>query len=342
MPQSHTLSHTVVTLAALVVILAGIKAAASIIEPFLLSLFLAVIIAPMLQWLQNKGVGAALALALVIAVVLIVVLGLGMLIASSIQDFSNNLALYQSRLEERFAGLGAQMQAWGVALPQAPLAADSQKMMALASVGLKGLGSVVADSLVILFMVIFMLLEATHFTQKIRLIDAHEERWARVMEVAHKIKHYMVLKSLMSAATGALVWVTLWLFGLDYAVLWGVLAFFLNFVPNIGSLLAAVPAVLLAVVQLGFAQALWIALAYVAINTAIGSVIETKVMGKGLGLSTLVVFLSLIFWGWLLGPVGMLLSIPLTIMAKIACEGWSSTAWIAVMLGSGEEEELRA
>ncbi len=161
------------------------------------------------------------------------------------------------------------------------------------------------------------------------------------MHVASKIKHYMVLKSLMSLATGFLVWVTLWLFGLDYAVLWGVLAFFLNFVPNIGSLLAAIPAVLLAVVQLGFAQAIWIALAYVTINTVIGSVIETKMMGKGLGLSTLVVFLSLIFWGWLLGPVGMLLSIPLTIMAKIACEGWSSTAWIAVMLGSGEEEEVR-
>jgi predicted PurR-regulated permease PerM len=124
--------------------------------------------------------------------------------------------------------------------------------------------------------------------------------------------------------------------GTDYALLWGVLAFLFNFIPNIGSIIAAIPAVLITLVQLGGFSALIVAAFYIVINITIGSILEPKVMGKGLGISTLVVFLSLIFWGWLLGMVGMLLSIPLTIMAKIIFAANENTKWLAVLLGSGE------
>ncbi len=147
----------------------------------------------------------------------------------------------------------------------------------------------------------------------------------------------MSMKTIISMVTGVLIAVAMWLIGLDNPVLWGVLAFMLNFVPNIGSIIAAVPAVLLALVQLGFASALLVAAVYVAVNVMIGSIIEPKYMGKGLGLSTLVVFVSLVFWGWVLGPVGMLLSVPLTITVKLALDSKPETQWLGHLLGPVED-----
>ena len=143
----------------------------------------------------------------------------------------------------------------------------------------------------------------------------------------------MAIKTLISLFTGAVVAVFVFIMGLDYPLLWGMLAFALNYVPNIGSIIAAVPAVLLAVIQIGLVKAMIIATGYVIINLAMGSVIEPRFMGKSLGLSTMVVFLSLLFWGWILGPVGMLLSVPLTITAKIALDSREESRWIAVLLG---------
>lgn len=144
----------------------------------------------------------------------------------------------------------------------------------------------------------------------------------------------MLIKSIFSFVTGAIIYVALLFIGLDYALLWGVLAFLLNFIPNIGSIIAAIPAVLLALIQLGFIEALEVGIVFVLVNTVLGSMLEPKYMGKGLGLSTLVVFVSLIFWGWVFGPVGMLLSIPLTIMLKLGLQINPQTKWIAILLGS--------
>jgi len=152
---------------------------------------------------------------------------------------------------------------------------------------------------------------------------------------------YMVLKAIISMFTGLIVWIALVIIGTDYAFLWAVVAFLFNFIPNIGSIIAAVPAVLLTLVQLGAFSSIIVSLLYIVINVLIGSVVEPKVMGKGLGLSTLVVFLSLIFWGWLLGIVGMLLSIPLTIMVKIILDENEKTRWISVLLGSGDDLKLK-
>ena len=139
----------------------------------------------------------------------------------------------------------------------------------------------------------------------------------------------------MSLLTGTIILVWLWILGVDYFVLWGMLAFLLNFVPTLGSIIAAIPAVLLAVVQLGVGDAVLVGVGFLAVNLGVGNILEPRVMGRGLDLSTLVVFLSLVFWGWVLGPVGMLLSIPLTITVKIALESVDETRWIGVLLSSG-------
>jgi predicted PurR-regulated permease PerM len=150
----------------------------------------------------------------------------------------------------------------------------------------------------------------------------------------NNVNHYMFIKTLVSLVTGLLVTVMVTILGVDLPLLWGLLAFALNFVPNIGSVIAGLPPVLLTLVQLGPLRALLVAIGYVVINLLIGSVLEPRFLGRGLGLSTLVVFLSLLFWGWLLGPVGMLLSVPLTMTAKIALDSREDTRWLAVLLGA--------
>jgi predicted PurR-regulated permease PerM len=182
--------------------------------------------------------------------------------------------------------------------------------------------------------VIFILLEAASFPAKLQAIkgapDASLSRWEYFL---NDVKQYMAIKTWVSLATGILIAAWVAILGVDFPLLWGLLAFALNYVPNIGSIIAAVPAVLLALVQVGAIKALLLAGGYVTVNLIMGNAIEPRFMGKGLGLSTLVVFLSLLFWGWVLGPVGMLLSVPLTITAKIALDSREDTRWLAVLLG---------
>jgi predicted PurR-regulated permease PerM len=150
------------------------------------------------------------------------------------------------------------------------------------------------------------------------------------------VKNYLAIKSVVSLATGVVIGLWLYILGVDHFLLWGVTAFLLNFIPNIGSIIAAIPAVLLAFVQLGPGVAGMTALGYIVTNTVMGNIVEPRFMGRGLGLSTLVVFLSLVFWGWLLGTVGMLLSVPLTMIVKIGLESSESTRWLALLLCSDE------
>ena len=169
-----------------------------------------------------------------------------------------------------------------------------------------------------------------------------------VARLSEKVQRYVELKALMSLGTALTVGLWVWIIGLDYPLIWGVLAFLLNFVPNIGSILAAAPAVLLAIVQLSWGGVMAVLAGYVVANVFWGNGVEPRIMGRDLGLSTLVVFLSLVFWGWILGPVGMLLSVPLTMTVKIALDANEDTRWIAVLLGpdisseAGSEEESSA
>ena len=150
----------------------------------------------------------------------------------------------------------------------------------------------------------------------------------------HSVQRYLGIKTIISLMTGALAAMLTAIVGLDFPLLWGLLAFLFNYVPTIGSLIASIPPIALALVQFDVVQSVIIGVGYLVLNVTIGGLIEPRVMGRGLGLSTLVVFLSLVFWGWVLGPVGMLLSVPLTMTAKIALESSERTAPIAILMGS--------
>jgi AI-2 transport protein TqsA len=322
--------------AAFVIIVAGMKAAVTLLIPFLLSLFIAVIAAPPLFFLKDKGLPGGLAMVLVIGMIVVVGLLIAWLVGGSLNDFTSNLPKFQENLKLKSAHLVDWLASQGLDLDPQALTTyfDPAKVMALAGRLMSGLGNVLTQAFLILITVVFMLFEANTFQNKLKTYTERPERsLARVEAITSSIKRYMVIKTSTSLLTGALVSGSLALLGVDYPLLWGMLAFLFNYVPNIGSIIAAVPAILLALIQLGSPMAAWTALAYVLINGVVGNIIEPRFMGKGLGLSPLIVFISLVFWGWILGPVGMFLSVPLTIAMKIVLDSNPDTRGYGAMLG---------
>jgi len=186
------------------------------------------------------------------------------------------------------------------------------------------------------------LLEVAGFPSKLRAAMGRPDAdLSEFTEIMAKVQRYLGMKTVVSAVTGMCATLLLTVIGVDFALLWGLVAFLLNFIPTVGSIIAAVPAMAVALVQpdLGPLPMLAVGAGYVVINTLIGNIIEPQLVGRRLGLSPLVVFLSLVFWGWVWGPVGMLLSVPLTISVRIALERNEDLHWIAVLLGPSPEYE---
>ncbi|MEZ5549312.1 MAG: AI-2E family transporter [Pseudomonadales bacterium] len=329
-------ARAIVVFAALIIIAAGIRAADDLMVPFLLAVFIATIAAPPVFWLEARKVPAALAISGVMIAIIGMLIGIAALIAQSGAAFSARLPFYQERVSDMVKELITWLAQFGLEL-NADLALsyfNPGTALVLAGNLLKGLGGVLGDGFFILLMVIFILAEASSIPAKLRDVLKHPDRdMPYFTRFARNMNRYIGIKTSVSLATGGIVSLVLMVIGVDFPVLWGLLALLLNFVPNIGSIIAAVPAVLLALIQLGPGPALAAAICYVAVNIVMGNVVEPRFMGRGLGLSTLVVFLSLVVWGWLLGPVGMFLSVPLTMTAKIALEANPGTTWIAHLLG---------
>jgi predicted PurR-regulated permease PerM len=339
MSKEASIGYYFIVMASVVIVLAGVKFSAVIIVPFLLSLFIAIILSPAYSYLVSKKIPQSLAITFVMFLFIILLALIGKLIGSSVHEFTTNIDEYTQKLFVYYKTLSDFGMDMGLEISSDELSLvvnNTKEIMKYTTAFIQGIGSLFTNGFVVLLTVVFMLLESKHFAKKIEYADKKQDAMKHIEQIFSQIKNYMVIKTLISLLTGFIIWISLKVIGTDYAFLWGVLAFLLNFIPNIGSIIAAVPAVLITLVQLGGVSAFIVAIVYVFVNIVVGSIIEPKIMGKGLGLSTLVVFLSLIFWGWLLGMVGMLLSIPLTIMAKIIFSANQNTRWIAVLLGTGD------
>ena len=321
--------------ACFVIIVAGMKASAEMIVPFLLSGFIAILCAPPIFWLESKRIPTAAAVTLVITCFVLSGTLISALVGASVSDFADQLPVYQARLQEEKESLALWLSSMGIELPSLVLKEQINPgaVMDMVKKMLSGLGGALTDSFLIFLTVLFILFEASSFPKKFRrAMNDPNHTFSSFNTFNSSVKQYLIIKSWVSLATGLIIGIWLWIFDVDYPILWGLLAFMLNFVPNIGSIIAAVPAVLLAFIQWGPTTAAFVAGGYAAVNIVMGNIIEPRFLGRGLGLSTLVVFLSLVFWGWILGPVGMLLSIPLTMILKIALESNEDTHWIAILL----------
>jgi AI-2 transport protein TqsA len=328
--------NIMINLAAFIIIVAGLKAATQLLVPFLLAVFIAVLCAPMMIWLKNKRVPSILSVLLVAVLFFLVTATLGTVVGSSLSSFYQDLPEYEQKLQQQGAGIIATLNGLGIVVDEAVLSnyIDPGAAMKMVAKVFSGLGSVLTNTFLILFSVIFILLEASDFPEKLkRALGSKTQALDYYQSFSDSVQRYLLIKTLVSMGTGIIVGITLAWIGVDYAILWAVIAFLLNFIPNIGSIIAAVPPMLIALIQLGPMSAMLVACLYLVTNVLFGNVVEPRFMGRSLGLSTLVVFLSLVFWGWIFGPVGMLLSIPLTMVVKIGLENSQRNRWLAILLG---------
>jgi len=252
-------------------------------------------------------------------------------------DFSAAIQRYQARLTQEIEPIIQWIQGFGFQLDNEMLlkSIDPGASMRLVAKMLSGLGSILTNSFLILLTVIFILFEASSFQQKVRIAFGDPKgTLSQAKKITDAVNNYLAIKTLVSLGTGVVVAIWVWALGIDFPVIWGLLAFLLNFIPNLGSIISAVPPMLLGYIQFGIGRALLVGAGYGVVNLLFGNIVEPKFMGRKLGLSTLVVFLSLVFWGWVWGPVGILLSVPMTMVVKIALESRPSTHWISILLDS--------
>jgi len=330
-------SNVLIAIASVVVIVAGLKAASGLFVPFLLAGFIGLLCAPALFWLRDRGLPNPVAL----IVVLLGLFGIGAvfggLMSSSINEFTRLLPSYQERFGSVLTSLVASLDAYGIDFGTDPEAAnpfDPQAALGIVG-GLAGnLGALLNNAFLLFLIVCFILLEASSFPRKVReAFGDSPVLETRMTEIGESIRRYLGIKTLTSMLTGVMAYTALVVLGVQFAPLWALIAFLLNFVPAIGSVMAAIPAVALALVDNSMQTAVLVALTYIGINISIGSFLEPRVMGDGMGLSPLIVVTSLIFWGWILGPVGMVLAVPLTVILRILLDSQPQTQWVAVLLG---------
>ena len=333
------------TAASFCIVVAGLKAAASLIVPVLFAGFLSMLCFPSMRSLQRRGLGAGLAITVVVSVATVVVVAIITVVGTSVSTFEAEAP----KLTEALGGIDDRLVDWVRELPFIPVEAgdrldsilDPTLIVDVVSGVASATLSALSDLFVIVLLMVFMLIEANCLRPKIQDAFTNSSRvLADLSHVKEQVAGYVSIKAATSLLTGVLAGLLAFVTGLGFPILWGFVAFLFNFVPNIGSIIAAVPPVLLAWAEIGPGTALVVAAGYAVINTLVGNVLEPRVMGSRLGLSALVVILSLIFWSWVWGPIGMLLSVPLTVVVKIVFEQIEDLRPIAVLLGpEGEAGE---
>lgn len=335
--------NAVVSFAAVVVIIYGIQFAKALLVPFLVALFLALITVRPMLWMERKRVPTVLAALVIVIIMMLILTVVGTIVGRSIAEFTAALPAYQARLD---VIIGEAVQFGVEQLGMDGLSADIRDMlnpgtaMAIFARFLNGLRGLLTNVFLIVITLTFMLLEASTVRTKVAAAFGQSAATLEKQRVfLQNMGRYLGIKTVVSLATGFLAWLLTWLIGLDFPLLWGLIAFLLNYVPTIGSIIAAIPAILLALIQLGPGAALATLAGFVVINVTFGNILEPRIMGYGVGLSPLVVLVGIFFWGFILGPVGMLLSVPLTMTLKLALEYDESTRWIAIFLGSERDAQ---
>lgn len=333
----------IISFAAIIIIIAGLMYAQAFVNQILMALFLSIIFAQPISWLQKKRVPQGISIAIVFIVIVTLFVGFGQLIGTSLSSFSENAPAYEQNLKEMGSAIFQFIENKGINVSADKMTElfDPSRVMGLTAGLLGQLGSFMGNAFTIFFLLLFLLIELNSFKIKTTaIVNGSKESLSFFNTIGDSIRHYLSIKTMTSLLTGALIWISLIIIGVDYAIIWALVAFLLNYIPNIGSIIAAFPAILFALVQLGFGGVIWTTIVFVIVNILIGSVIEPKIMGKGMGLSTFVVFVSLIFWGFILGTVGMFLSVPLTMSLKIILNQNPKTKWVSILLGTEGEAQV--
>ncbi len=330
--------------ALLVIIIAGVHLAQTVLMPFLISVFLSILGSPIVRRLKKRKVPTGVAVLIVISCIILIVGVIGLITGSFINNLLAALPQYQVRLHEHTAAFIAFLGSKGIIVGDDILtkSISTEEVAAVATGFLGGIGSLVSNIVVILLTVSFILMEANSFPRKIRAaVENPNAAFPGFSNFMKEMSRFMIFQTIYGLVTGIITAIWLTAFGVDFAVMIGLITFFLCYIPNLGSAIALVITVAVSFIQLGPAKAGVVALGYLLFTFVLGSIIQPRLMGKMLGLSTLVVFLSVIFWGNILGPIGMMLCVPLTMALKFGFESNESTRWIGVLLERSEKVPIQ-
>lgn len=338
--------------AALIIVIAGLRESKDFFLPILIAAFVATISFPMLNFLLEKRVPSPIAVILTVAVDFVFIAALAVLAVTLVGDLqekwnSKYSAEFSTQIRDISRSLADTLKDNGVIDAQQKIdEAVNNNLTNLQNIRFEKIWDFGTDvlervigffgaSILILILLVFMLSEARMFGRRLDAISkAQGPNLAKIINSTKDIQRFLAIKTAVSLATGFLAGLLCWAVGLDFYILWGILAFFLNFIPVIGSIVAGVPPTVLALLVAGFPSALLVAGGYLLINNFLGNFLEPMLVGRRFGISTLVVVISVVFWGWLWGPIGMLLAVPLTMILKVVLESSDEFRWIGVAISS--------
>lgn len=330
-------------IAALVIIFAGVIYAKTVIAPILLALFISIICIQPISWLEKKRIPKWMAIIIVILGLILIFFGFISLIGGTLSFFLSNVSKYESTITAISNSTIQFLNENGLNIPEDQITKliQPERIQEITSHGVKMLFHILGTSFLIVLVILFILMEFGSFLIKAKAItNGTYQSILYFSTILKNIRHFLAIKTLICLAIGILIYIALLIIGVEYPLLWALLAGLMNYIPNIGSIIATIPAFFFALVQLGLGGALWTLGSFLVIHNVLGNFFEPKLMGKGLDLSALVVILSLIFWGFLLGPVGMFLATPFTLTIKIIMEQNEKTRWLAILLGTPAEAKI--
>jgi predicted PurR-regulated permease PerM len=338
----------VVTLACLIIVLAGMRAAAGILVPLAYAFFLAVLSFPLLRWLTRHRVPSPVALVLTLLVNLSVLAGLITLGVRLLINFNSEIPRYLRGLQRYLNDMAAWLEAHGITGAKALIEGlfdwntiigyvTQQDVMtrvgAMVGNTFGTIATVVGSLIMILILLMFVLMEAPGTRSRMQTVQlAGGPDFSGLIRSVSDIQKYLGVKTFISALTGLFAGVWCYCLDLQYPLLWALVAFLFNYIPAVGSTVACIPPIIEALVQYGTTGAIWVAIGYGGINFCLDNFVQPTLLGRRFGISSLVIILSVIFWGWLWGPLGMFLAVPLTMVFKVLLDNSEEFRWISIAM----------
>src|SRR5215203_2154852 len=328
--------RVMLVLAATVVVLVGIRLGAPILNPIFFAVVLTLLVSPIYSWLLRRGLPAPLALVAMLVILIILFVGLSFILGASIGKFSERVGFYTTQLNGQLDSLDALLERLGLSNVDLQEVVKPSALAGTLGVVLSGIAGFLSDLFLILMITLFLLGEGPAMMNRLRASVAEDNpQVTRLTSVGQSVVRQFGLRAIVNLVTGAGVTILLLVLGVDFPLLWGILTFFLSFVPYIGLVLAVTPAVVLALAEFGVDRALLVAAGVIVINVLAENVLSPMMMGRGLNISPTIVFLSFIVWAWLLGGPGAFLALPITLFVAVMLDTFPETRWLASLIGVG-------
>ncbi len=356
--KNSSATQMMITLACLVVVVAGLKLASSLCIPILLAFFIATVSFPVTRWLRERGVPRFFAVLVTVMVDFVLIGGVIVFLVMTVGQLRSRWQGEYLPMIEKKIGQGREIALdYMVKMGNDPKESERQINEVLSDESMRNaLQGVEAQSwwdvsksvldfvlgvfgttFIVVLLTIFMLNEARMFGRRMNSVfAARGPNFHRVLTACKDIQKYLGIKTVVSGLTGLCAYALCFIMQVDFPELWGLLAFALNYIPAIGSVVAGLPPVLLALLMRDVQTALIVAGGYLAINASLGNFLEPMLLGRRFGISTLVVVFSVLFWGWVWGPVGMFLGVPLTMLLKVGLDNSTDFRWLAVAITKEE------